>query len=150
MRFEELLHERGISRYYLSKTSGVPWATLADIYSGKTRLERCNASTLLKLSKALDMSLEELLEVDNSPSPKTADGKPARKNYLESGLPDSIQKAIDDYLQGEKDRVLHLDCLSDELYGAINSNLWGGRINEEQADYLRKKYLYGTEVNPYD
>jgi DNA-binding Xre family transcriptional regulator len=150
MRFEELLRERGISRYYLSKTSGVPWATLADIYSGKTRLERCNASTLLKLSKTLDMSLEELLEVDNSPSPKATDGKPVHKSYLESGLPSSIQKAIDDYLQGEKDRVLHLDCLSDELYGAINSNLWGGRINEEQADYLRKKYLYGTDVNTDD
>lgn len=53
-------------------------------------------------------------------------------------------------MQEEKDRVLHLDCLSDELYGAINSNLWGGRINEEQADYLRKKYLYGTEVNTED
>ncbi len=83
MRFEELLHKRGISRYHLSKTSGVPWATLADIHSGKTHLERCKASTLLKLSKALDMSLEELLEVDNSPSPKAFDGKPARKNYLE-------------------------------------------------------------------
>jgi len=147
MRFEELLRERGISRYYLSKISGVPWATLADIYSGKTRLERCNASTLLKLSKTLDMSLEELLQVDNSPNPNVAGGKPINKSYLESGLPASIQKAIAEYLQGEKDRVLHLDCLSDELYGAINSNLWGGRINEEQADYLREKYLYGTEVN---
>ena len=130
MRFEDILQERGISRYYLSKTSGVPWATLANIYSGKTRLERCNASTLLKLSKALNISIEELLEVDNSPSPKAVDGKPARKNYLESGLPASIQKAIDDYIQGEKDRVPYLDCLSDELYGAVNSNLWGGRINE--------------------
>lgn len=150
MRFEELLRERGISRYYLSKTSGVPWATLADIYSGKTRLERCNASTLLKLSKTLDMSFEELLQVDNSPNPNVTDGKPTNKSYLESGLPASIQKAIAEYLQGEKDRVLHLDCLSDELYGAINSNLWGGRINEEQADYLREKYLYGTEVNTDD
>lgn len=69
---------------------------------------------------------------------------------MESGLPNSIQKTIDDYLQGEKDQVLHLDCLSDELYGAINSNLWGRRITEEQADYLRKKYLFGTEVSTDD
>lgn len=61
MRFEELLRQRGISRYNLSKTSGVPWATLADIYSYKTSLERCNGPTLLKLSKALKISVEELL-----------------------------------------------------------------------------------------
>ncbi len=150
MRIEQLLREKGVSRYSLSKTSGVPWATLADIYSGKTHLERCNAATLLKISKALNMSLEELLLVDNKPNPGITDGKPTDKTYLESGLPASIQKTIDDYIQGEKDQVLHLDCLGDELYGAINANLWGGRITEEQADYLRKKYLYGTEVNTDD
>jgi DNA-binding Xre family transcriptional regulator len=150
MRFEQLLREKDISRYALSKTSGVPWATLADIYTGKTRLERCNAATLLKLSKALDMPPEELILVDNRPQPANANGKPADKAYLETGLPASIQKAIDDYLQGEKDRVLHLDCLSDELYGAINSNFWSGAITEEQAAYLREKYLYGPEVNTDD
>lgn len=150
MRFEQLLCEKGFSRYALSKNSGVPWATLADIYTGKTRLERCNAATLLKLSKALDMPPEELVLVDNRPQTDHTNGKSPNKAYLETNLPTSIQKAIDDYLQGEKDQVLHLDCLSDELYGAINSNLWGGSITEEQADYLRKKYLYGTEVNTDD
>ena len=66
---------------------------------------------------------------------------PTAKNYLEKDLPVSLQKAIDDFLQGEKEQVLHLDCLSDEIYGAINSNLWSGCITEEQAEYLRKKYL---------
>lgn len=66
---------------------------------------------------------------------------PTDKVYLEKGLPASLQKAIDDFLQGEKEQVLHLDCLSDEIYGAINSNLWSGCITEEQAEYLRKKYL---------
>jgi DNA-binding Xre family transcriptional regulator len=150
MRFEQLLRDRGISRYQLSKTSGVPWATLADIYSGKTRWERCSAATLLKLSKALDMAPEELLLVDNNAGTVAADGKPADKTYLETGLPAGIRRAIDEYLQGEKDRVLHLDCLSDELYGAINSNLWSGRITEEQAIRLREKYLYGTEANTDD
>lgn len=66
---------------------------------------------------------------------------PADKTYLETGLPASLQKSIDDFLQGEKEQVLYLDCLSDEIYGAINSNLWSGCITEKQADYLRKKYL---------
>ncbi|MDR1193759.1 MAG: XRE family transcriptional regulator, partial [Peptococcaceae bacterium] len=40
--------------------------------------------------------------------------------------------------------------LSDELYGAINSNLWSACITEEQAAYLRGKYLYGTEASGDD
>jgi hypothetical protein len=44
-------------------------------------------------------------------------------------------------LQGEKEQALHLDRLWDELYGAINADLWSGLITEEQAGYLRNKYL---------
>lgn len=64
-----------------------------------------------------------------------------KKNNLEKNLPASLQKAIDDFLWGETEQVLYLDCLSDEICGSINANLWSGRITEEQAGYLRKKYL---------
>lgn len=87
------------------------------------------------------MPMDELLLPENRPSPSEADDQPMNKDYLETDLPASIQKAIAELLQGEKEQVLHLDCLSDELYGAINANLWGGCITEEQADYLRNKYL---------
>jgi hypothetical protein len=43
--------------------------------------------------------------------------------------------------KGEKEQVLYLDCLWNELYGAINADLWAGLITEEQARYLREKYL---------
>lgn len=87
------------------------------------------------------MPMDELLLPENQPNPSEADDQPMEKDYLEADLPASIQKALAEFLQGEKEQVLHLDCLSDELYGAINANLWGGCITEEQADYLRKKYL---------
>ncbi len=150
LTINQILQEKGLSRYSLSKSSGIPWATLADICSGKTHLERCNAGTLLKLSKALELTLEELLSLDAETKDIGSNGKPTDKSYLETDLPGSLQKAIDDYIQGEKEQVLHLDCLSDEVYGSINSNFWAGRITEEQADYLRKKYLYGEEVSEDD
>lgn len=99
----------------------------------------------MKLSKALELTLEELLSLDAEPKDIDLNGKPTDKSYLETDLPGSLQKAIDDYIQGEKEHVLHLDCLADEVYGSINANFWGGRITEEQAVYLRKKYLYGEE-----
>lgn len=54
MTIQQILREKNLSRYQLSKKSGVPWATLADICSGKTTLSRCSAGTLMKLSSTLD------------------------------------------------------------------------------------------------
>jgi DNA-binding Xre family transcriptional regulator len=141
MTIQQLLRDMQMSRYRLSKISGIPWATLADIYSGKTHLDRCGAGTLSKLSKALSLSIEELLALETEPEKSTVSGKPSKKNYLETGLSKSVQKAIKDYLQGEKEQALYLDCLWNELYGAINADLWAGLITEEQASYLRVKYL---------
>ena len=64
---------------------------------------------------------------------------------LEPWLPPDIQKAVREYLEGERETVSYLDCLWCELYGSINANQWGGRITIEQADYLRGKYLYDTD-----
>lgn len=152
MTIQQLMQDIQISRYRLSKISAIPWATLADIYSGKTHLDRCGAGTLFKLSKALGLSIEELLALETEPTKSMADGKPNSKTYLETELSGSIQKAIKEYLQGEKEQVLHLDCLWDELYGAINADLWSDLITEEQAVYLREKYLGlgGKEDGIYD
>ncbi|MDE6604318.1 MAG: helix-turn-helix transcriptional regulator [Lachnospiraceae bacterium] len=140
MTIGELIQERGLSRYRLSKESGVPWATLSDICSGKTKLEHCSAATLSKLSKTLGITMEELMLLETGSDVDT-EGKPKNRSYLEAGLPASLQKAIDEYVRGEKEQVSHLDCLWGEVYGSINACQWGGRITKEQADYLRKKYL---------
>lgn len=141
MTIQQLMQDMNMSRYRLSKISEIPWATLADIYSGKTNLHRCGAGTLYKLSKALNLTIEELLALETAGENNISNGKPIMKTYLETGLSDNIQKAINEYLQGEKDQVLHLDCLWGELYGAINANLWAGDITQDQARYLREKYL---------
>ncbi len=58
----ELIKEKNISIYKLSKQSGLPYTTISDICSGKTQLEKCSAETIYKLAKALKMTMEELLE----------------------------------------------------------------------------------------
>ena len=68
-------------------------------------------------------------------------GKPTDQTYLEKDLPASLDKALREYIQGEKDKVSYMDCLWGELYSAINSNQWSNAITQEQADYLRTKYL---------
>ena len=145
MTINDLLKEKGMSRYSLSKSSDIPWATLSDICSGKTSLIRCNAQTIQKLSSALDMTIEEVLALTAENSVQLDNGKPSDRSYLEKNLSVHLQKALDDYIRGENDKVSYMDCLWGELYGSINADLWAGVISEEQATYLRTKYLHGEE-----
>ena len=64
-------------------------------------------------------------------------------------MPAAIQKDIDAYLEGIRTQSSVLDCLADELYGSINASQWGWEISKEQADYLRAKYLFEQEEEPF-
>ena len=61
MSLSTLMQNKNISKYRLSKNSGIPYTTLADILNGKARLEKCSAETVYKLAKELNISMEELL-----------------------------------------------------------------------------------------
>lgn len=150
MTINEMIKAKGMSRYSLSKNSGIPWATLSDICSGKTILARCSAQTIQKLSAALDMTIEEVLTLTVESSEERMAAKIQDRSCLEKNLSPHLQKAIDDYVQGERDQVSYMDCLWGELYGSINADLWAGVISEEQAKYLRAKYLYEVETEETD
>jgi len=61
MYINELLARNGITKYQLSKNSGIPHTTINDICSGKTKIGKCSAETIYKLSKVLKISMEELI-----------------------------------------------------------------------------------------
>ncbi|MGN0413846.1 MAG: helix-turn-helix domain-containing protein [Lachnospiraceae bacterium] len=62
MIINELLQKRNMSRYRLSKESGVAMTTITDICSGKAELDKCAAGTLYKIAKVLDVTVDSLLE----------------------------------------------------------------------------------------
>ena len=62
MYMSELLEKKNMSRYRLSKESGVAQATIADICSGKARIEKCSADTLYRIAKTLGVTMESLIE----------------------------------------------------------------------------------------
>ncbi len=141
MTINDIMKEKGLSRYSLSKKSGIDWSTISDLYSGKVSIAKCSYITLRKLSIGLDMSLEDVEKLEDGKESIEIDGKPQGKNYLEHNLSQHLAKAIHEYVEGEKNNVSYLDCLWGEVYGSINADLWAGVISEEQANYLRKKYL---------
>jgi len=61
MSIRELLNEKNMSVYRLAKMSDVPYATVNDLCNGKTKLEKCSAETVYRLSKAIGIPMETLL-----------------------------------------------------------------------------------------
>ena len=134
MMIDDLLRERNMTRYRLAITAGIPHATLNDICSGKTRLEKCSAETVYKLAKALGVSMELL----------TGSGirQTERERAYEYGLPAYLQHDLDAYKEGLKSGSPLMDCLWGELYGSINAaEITDGAITHEHAQYLRQRYL---------
>lgn len=139
MIIEDLLTKRDMTKYRLAVQAGIPHATLNDICSGKTKLEKCSAETVYKLAKALGVSMELLTEGGILQA--------ERERAFEYGLPDYLQHDLDAYKDGLKSHSGFMDCLWGELYGSINmAEISDGIITSEHANYLRKKYLYGARI----
>lgn len=62
MLINELLKKENMSRYRLSKESGVPMTTITDICSGKADLDKCAAGTLCRIARALGVTVEAILD----------------------------------------------------------------------------------------
>ena len=61
MNLNQALEQKNITKYRLWKESGVPQATISDICTGKTRIEKCSAETIYRIAKVLDVSMESLI-----------------------------------------------------------------------------------------
>ena len=70
MRINELLKQRNMTKYALTKKSGLPHTTVIDLCNGKSRIEKCSADTLYKISKVLNVTMEDLIadSLENRPS----------------------------------------------------------------------------------
>ena len=67
MVINDRLREQNITKYRLSKESGVPQTTINDICSGRADIDKCAAGTLYKIAKILGISIEEILESAREP-----------------------------------------------------------------------------------
>ena len=65
MDLQTLLDQRQITKYHLSKVSGVPKTTIMDICAGRSEIERCSAKTVQQLAKALDCTMEDIMELSS-------------------------------------------------------------------------------------
>ena len=145
MTLQMLLDNENITKYQLSKISGVPKTTVIDICSGKSSIGKCSAKTVYKIAKALDMSMEDIMGLDdNEYNPET--GMPNDASHFECGLTKYVEESLERMKaswkiidSGKKD--LHWDICWCELNADLNSAEVEQLISSEQAWYLRRKYL---------
>lgn len=64
-----------------------------------------------------------------------------KSERMERSLPRFLKDDIEALLKGIENQSSLLDCLYNEVQGSINSAFYGNQITEEQANYLREKYL---------
>lgn len=64
-RLADVLMFKEISQYRLSKESGVSLSEISKLCCGHRDLSRCDAQTLQKISNALDISVDELLNSEH-------------------------------------------------------------------------------------
>lgn len=61
---QQILKERGLSIYWLSKASGVPYTTVSLLCRGKTGVARCDVGTVYRICRVLQVRVEELMTPD--------------------------------------------------------------------------------------
>lgn len=61
MTLSSILRQKNMTMYRLAKASSVPYTTVSDLCSGKTRIEKCSAETLYRLARALDLTMEAMV-----------------------------------------------------------------------------------------
>lgn len=138
MSINEILNNIRMTKYRLAKLSGIPNATLSELCSGKTSIEKCTSETLYKIAKVLNVSMESLLQ---DAIQKKNDNEKMEKMY-EHALPQYLQNDLDQYKSGLKNGSSLMDCYWSELYSSINiAEINDNAITHEHAEYLRDKYL---------
>jgi len=70
MNLNDYLKEKNMTKYQFAKDSGVPFTTISEITTGKTKIQNCTGATLYKLAKAMDVAMEDLLadSMENRPA----------------------------------------------------------------------------------
>ena len=143
MNLNIIIRQSGMTKYKVAKLSGVPHATLNDLCSGKSHIEKCSAETLYRIAKVLNVSMESLIETVIIEKEEMQRVQIVRERSYEYGLPEYLQHDLDAYKEALRNNSRLLDCFWGELYGSINmAEISDGIITPEHADYLRKKYLW--------
>ena len=105
MLINDELTIQNMTKYRLSKESGVPQATINDICRGKAEIEKCAAGTLYRLAKVLGLSVEEILE--SAREERRSDFETFKSNICHNVKDMGDLDFIEDVLTSDRVRLLY-------------------------------------------
>jgi len=114
MYLNDLLSERQMSKYRLAKESGVPKTTIADICSGRARIEKCSADTIYKIAKVLNVSMENLIEQEL----ESYISQPKRSSF------EVFKSSICHFVKDKGDISFIIDTLSTDEVRTLYNRKW--------------------------
>ena len=119
MNLQNLLEEKNISKYRLSKITGIPKTTIIDICAGRSSLANCSARTVQLLAEALECSMEDIMKLDTGAVYNYKELKRILKPIFESY---GVKKAtlFGSYAKGTANNSSDVDILVDSGLHGLN------------------------------
>lgn len=158
MTFKELLENKEITAYRLSKDSGVPFSTISDLLNGKSKPENIRLTHALLLSDVLCVDVKELASLEMPR--ENVEFRYFRSNVLHDlrrkGDKNFIQyilnaKIIDtEYKRGEIECALYLLALVEYLDRVNGFNLRIGRYKKLKGMTLPSVLFPGSDLIHFD
>ena len=155
MSLQALLDARGISKYRLSKMSGVSKTVILDICSGKSLLENCTVKTVFRIASALDCSIESLLSFSSADSNAydsekliaagSADNEKSLKEIgIDFHIDTSLKNDLYALIEGIQDNVSYIDCLRDQLLSDVHASYNAGLLTADQAKFIEQNFVFSS------
>ena len=63
MTLNDYLKQNNISKYNLSKITGIPKTTIIDICAGRSEISKCSARTVQLLARGLGCTMEDIMDM---------------------------------------------------------------------------------------
>lgn len=139
MDFNKLLEGKKISKYKLSKESGVPYSTICDISTGKSVLLKCSAETVIRIAHVLNMKVEDLVgEIAYPENEKSTPKKKAKTEKVKSDKKTEDKKKDKTAKTGKKEKQI---VEENKITKTSNNDR---KVREEKSlpnDPIKKGYL---------
>ena len=156
MTFKELLKEKQITGYALSKNTGIPYTTINDLINGKTIIQNISLKHALLIADYLKVKIEDLAILDKDVLidflyfRNNTLHELKRKGYIEFIRSVVARKDIDYYYKNNgKKYAYYLLALIDYLSKINGAKVYQKRYNDYRKEKLEKPFFVGSDLITY-
>ncbi|MCR5505721.1 MAG: helix-turn-helix transcriptional regulator [Bacilli bacterium] len=153
MTIKELLADKKVTGYALSKNTGIPYTTISDLINGKTIIQNVSLKHALLIADYLKVDIRLLNNIDTVKPVKFRYFRNDTLNELKRlGAKDFLTKIIREkqidyyYKNGSKEYAYYLLALIDYLCNHFGIPKYKKRYNELRKDKLDVPYFVGSEL----